>query len=50
MTYTKITPDFGDSYIEWDDNGVIRFIPIDEANSNYQAYLATLAANSAPQG
>jgi len=26
------------------------FIPTDPANSDYQAYLATLAANSAPQG
>jgi hypothetical protein len=32
------------------DNEVISFIPIDPANSDYQAYLATLAANSgAPQ-
>jgi len=43
MTYTKITPEFGDSYIEWDDNGIIRFIPMDESNSNYQDYLAYVA-------
>lgn len=46
MTYTKITPEFGDSYIEWNDNGIIRFIPMDESNSNYQAYLAYVANGS----
>jgi len=30
-----------------DDNGQVWFIPTDPANSDYQAYLATLAANSA---
>ena len=32
-----------------DADGTIWFIPTDPANSDYQAYLATLAANSAPQ-
>jgi len=31
-----------------DENGQVWFIPTDPANSDYQAYLATLAANSAP--
>ena len=39
MTYKKIVPEYGDSYLEWDDNGTIRFIPIDPDNSDYQAYL-----------
>ena len=29
------------------EDGSITFIPTDPANSDYQAYLATLAANSA---
>jgi hypothetical protein len=28
--------------IQWNDNGVIRFIPIDLANSDYQKYLKSL--------
>ena len=39
MTYKEINPDFGQPYIEWDDDGVIRFIPVDPANSDYQKYL-----------
>jgi hypothetical protein len=39
MTYTIKETIFGDKYIEWDDNGTIRFIPMDEANSDYQNYL-----------
>jgi hypothetical protein len=42
MSYTKKTTEIGYEYIEWDDNGVIRFIPIDPANSDYQAYLKSL--------
>jgi hypothetical protein len=42
MSYTKKTTEIGYEYIEWDDNGVVRFIPIDEANSDYQAYLKSL--------
>ena len=40
--YQLITPEVGDSYIEWNDNGTIRFIPLDESNSDYQSYLASL--------
>jgi hypothetical protein len=32
------------------EDGSVSWIPTDPANSDYQAYLATLAANSAPQG
>lgn len=31
-----------------DEDGTVWSIPLDPANSDYQAYLATLAANSAP--
>ena len=44
MTYTKVTLDNGYEFIQWDDNGSIRQIPLDPANSDYQAYLATLAS------
>ena len=41
--YKKIDNKFGNSYIERiDDNDVISFIPMDEANSDYQAYLKEL--------
>ena len=40
MKYTLKTNDFGGEYIEMiSDDGVISFIPIDPANSDYQAYL-----------
>jgi len=31
-----------------DENGKVWSIPADESNSDYQAYLATLASESAP--
>jgi hypothetical protein len=41
ITYKEYTTDMGQSFIERDNgNGSISFIPIDEANSDYQAYLA----------
>ena len=47
-TYTKETTIFGDELIvRTDDAGIIAFIPTDPANSDYQAYLASLEA---PQG
>jgi len=36
-----------ETIIRTDDNGQIWYIPTDPANSDYQTYLATLAANSA---
>jgi hypothetical protein len=39
-TYKLIKNELGSSYLErTDEAGVISFIPIDEANSDYQAYL-----------
>jgi hypothetical protein len=39
-TYKLIKNELGSSYLERTDKaGVISFIPIDEANSDYQAYL-----------
>jgi len=48
MSYTKKTTEIGYEYIEWDDNGVIRFIPIDPTNSDYQRYLNPEAEQSTP--
>ena len=40
MKYEKIVTSFGSEYIQrTTDDGVISFIPIDEANADYQAYL-----------
>jgi hypothetical protein len=51
ITYEKQTNAFNQEIIvRTDEAGVVAFIPTDPANSDYQAYLATLAANSAPQG
>jgi len=47
--YELITDESGQIVKRTDDDGKIWFIPTDPANSDYQAYLATLAANSAPQ-
>ena len=39
-TYVKETNPFGEEIIiRTDENGIISFIPIHEANSDYQAYL-----------
>jgi len=44
-----ITP--ANTYIQrTDEDGKVWAIPTDPANSDYQAYLATLVSNSAPQG
>jgi hypothetical protein len=46
ITYKEYTTDMGQSFIERDNgNGSISFIPIDEANSDYQAYLKSLEDN-----
>ena len=47
LTYTKKTNQIGWSYIEMLDSDKpesICYIPIDPANSDYQAYLSTLAS------
>ena len=47
--YMKKNSDLGGEYIEMtDDDGTIRFVPISDDNSDYQAYLATLVTESAP--
>lgn len=49
IKYTEITTISGLNAIQAEtDDGQVWGIPIDSANSDYQAYLATLAANSAP--
>ena len=40
--YEIIKSEITADYIRWNDDGIIRFIPIDEANSDYQAYLRWL--------
>ena len=48
-TYKLIENEFGGSYIErTDEAGVISFIPMDEANSDYQRYLNPEAEQSTP--
>jgi hypothetical protein len=43
MTYEKITDSFGSTVIKkTDEDGREFFIPIDPANSDYQAYLKSL--------
>ena len=49
MIYEIVTNVFGEKVVQRTDaDGTIWFIPTDPAHSDYQAYLATLAANSAP--
>ena len=46
ITYEKITLDIGDSIKRTNKDGSESWIPTDPANSDYQAYLATLASES----
>jgi len=49
MNYKEETGLTGNKIIvRTNDDGTETWIPTDPANSDYQAYLATLAANSAP--
>ena len=44
-TYEKIIPLLGDTYIQLtEEDGTVRFIPMSEDNSDYQAYLKSLEA------
>ena len=44
-TYTEMTNPSGEIFIKAEfDNGVVYLIPTDPNNSDYQAYLATLAS------
>ena len=48
IKYTEIQNINEETQIERvDDFGIVSWIPIDPANSDYQAYLATLASESA---
>lgn len=40
--YEILTSSYGEEYVKWDDNGTIRFIPMEESNSDYQRYLRWL--------
>ena len=46
--YTEIVSPMGNTIIQYEENGVLYSIPTDPANSDYQAYLATLVTESAP--
>ena len=50
ITYTKMATDapVWEYIAKANEDGTTTVIPIDPANSDYQAYLATLAANLAP--
>ncbi len=38
--YEEVTTDNGNDYIKrTTDDGIVSFIPVDEANADYQAYL-----------
>ena len=51
MKYEKITTSFGSEYIErTTDDGIISYIPLDEANSDYQRYLRWLENPDAEEG
>ena len=40
ITWEIIEPPVGDTYLHrTDENGVVSIVPMDEANSDYQAYL-----------
>ena len=45
-TFETINTDFGSSIQRNNDDGSVTFIPVDNANPEYQAYLATLPSNS----
>ena len=46
-TYREVTNEMGLTYIEkTEDDGKIWMVPIDEANSDYQAYLKFLEENN----
>ena len=50
IKYNKITDEItGKITIQrFNEDGSVSYFPNDEANSDYQAYLATLASESAP--
>ena len=49
IKYTKVTTPTGNEIIQAElDNAVFMFIPMDEANSDYQRYLNPEAEQSTP--
>jgi hypothetical protein len=46
--YEKVEDEFGSFIKRTTDDGVISFIPINEANSDYQRYLNSEAEQSTP--
>lgn len=46
VTYEILKSEYGTSIRRYNEDGTISSIPTDPANSDYQAYLATLATNS----
>ena len=49
MKYELVTNESGE-ILRWDDNGIIRFIPLNEENSDYQRYLRWLENPDAEEG
>ena len=49
ITYEEITSEFGQKFIQRNnEDGTITYIPVDEANSDYQRYLNPEAEQSTP--
>ena len=49
ITYEEITSEFGQKFIQRNnEDGTITYIPLDEANSDYQRYLNPEAEQSTP--
>jgi len=48
VTYEEYTNNFNQVFIKKIEDNFITFIPKDNSNSDYQAYLATLVTESAP--
>ena len=46
--YELVSDQFGEVLVRTSDDGVISYVPIDPANSDYQAYLNPEAALSTP--
>ena len=44
IIYSEIVTPFGTKIIQYEENGFLVSIPEDPANSDYQAYLASLEA------